>query len=44
MGIVPKIISDAKAMGGDVICSEKDIQKAYKDSVKETNTSIGRFH
>merc|ERR1711920_1084701 len=40
MSLIQQIISDAKAMEAETICSEEDAQKAYEDFVKETNASI----
>merc|ERR1711990_1427494 len=40
MGMIQRIINDAKAMEAEAIRSEEDAQKAYEDFVKDTNGSI----
>merc|ERR1719215_1399815 len=40
MGMIQKIIDDAKATENETIRSEEDAQKSYEDFVKETNASI----
>jgi len=40
MTMFQEIINDAEAMKAEAICPEEDAQKAYEDSVKETNASI----
>merc|ERR1719263_1223486 len=38
--MMQSIINDAKAMEAEAIRAEEDLQKAYEDFVKETNTSV----
>merc|ERR1719440_2595485 len=40
MGMIQKIINDAKALEAEAIRAEEDAQKAYEDFVQETNASI----
>merc|ERR1719420_919310 len=40
MGMIQKIIDDAKALEAEAIRAEEDAQKMYEDFVKETNASI----